>query len=358
MSLEDLRKQIDEIDEKIVKTINERAEIVKEIGRLKNKDNTDIYVPERESIVYKKVTSHNNGPFPDSTIRAIYREIMSGSLALERPLNIAFLGPEASFSHVAAKNKFGESVKCTALADIPAVFKAVAKRHVDYGIVPIENSTDGGINDTIDMFLSTDVKIVAEVLQKISHNLLSKSAQKDIVRIYSKHTVFGQCKNWLAGTFPNAELIDTVSTTRAAEIAAREEGSAAIGSSMSSEKYGLPILFSNIEDNENNVTRFFILGPELIPRRADGNFKTSIMIGLKDHVGALHDMLIPFKDHKVNLTMIESRPSKKQVWEYYFFIDFLGYYKDESQTKVLDDLGRNTKEIKILGSYPQSDLIY
>lgn len=358
MPLDKFRKQIDEIDKKIVTSINKRAEIVKKIGEVKHRSKTPFYIPGRESQVYEKVCAHNKGPFPDSAIRAIYREIMSGSLALEKKLSIAYLGPEGSFSHIAAKNKFGESVDYIPYNDIPSVFKAIAKSHSDYGIVPIENSTEGGVNDTIDMFRSTHNKVTAEIYQHITHHLVSKYQKDRIHKIYSKLTVFGQCKNWIASNFPNAELIETVSTTRAAEIASKEKNCAAISSAMCAEIYKLRKLYSSIEDNEHNVTRFFILGKEIPPKTKKRKYRTSLMIGLKDKIGALHDMLIPFKIHNVNLTRIESRPSKKKVWEYFFFLDFEGYYKDRNPGKCLEALHKVSKEIEILGSYPQADTIY
>ena len=358
MSLDDLRKKIDDLDKKIVKNLNARAEVVKEIGNLKRKSKSEIYAPGRETQVYEKILKLSKGPLPPSTLKAIYREIMSGSLALEKPLTVAYLGPEASFSHIAAKNKFGESVKYSPHNDIPAVFRAVVKGHVDYGIVPIENSSEGGVNDTIDMFHSTDAKIMAEVYQHIQHNLLSKSNKNAIKKVYSKLTVFGQCKNWLLGNLPGAELIETVSTTRAAEIAAQEENSAAIASSLSGEKYGLPILYSSIEDNEKNVTRFFILTADIAPKSSAGEYKTSIMVSLKDHIGALHDMLIPFKTYNINLTRIESRPSRQKVWEYFFFIDFEGYSEDDNPKQCLKTLAESVKEVKILGSYPKAEMIF
>jgi len=358
VSLEELRKKIDEIDAKIVEYLNTRARIVKEIGEIKRKKGADIYVPGREFEVFKKILKLNKGPLPDAALKAVYREIMSGSIALEKATRVAYLGPEASFSHIAAKNKFGDSVDYISYTDIPAVFRAVMKGHVDYGIVPIENSTEGGVNDTIDMFLSTDAKIMAEVYQHIQHNLLSRWPKEEIKKVYSKLTVFGQCKNWLANNLPAAELVETVSTTRAAEIAAREEHSAAIASALSAEKYGLPILFSSIEDNEKNVTRFFILSPEIPPKAAGAEYKTSLMVSLRDHVGALHDMLVPFKTHNINLTRIESRPSRQKAWEYYFFIDFEGYYEDPAPRACLAALADSVKEVKILGSYPKAEMVF
>jgi chorismate mutase/prephenate dehydratase len=283
---------------------------------------------------------------------------MSGSIALEKKLTVAYLGPEASFSHIAAKNKFGESVLYEPHSDIPSVFKAVSKKHTDYGIVPIENSTEGGVNDTIDMFTSTDTTITAEIYQHIQHNLLAKCTMCEISRVYSKHTVFGQCKNWLAENLPKIELVETVSTTRSAEIASKEKNSAAIASTMCAEKYGLPILFSSIEDNEHNVTRFFILSKNENQKSSGQSYKTSIMISLKDKIGALHDMLIPFKTYNINLTRIESRPSRQKAWEYYFFIDFEGYYADRNESHCLKELAESVKEVKILGSYPKADTIY
>ena len=358
MSLDELREKIDDLDIEIIKCLNARAKVVQEIGKLKMKSNSHIYAPGRETQIYEKILKLSNGPLPPETLKAVYREIMSGSLALEKPLKVAYLGPEASFSHIAAKNKFGESLKYTSFPDIPSVFRAVVKGHVDYGIVPIENSTEGGVNDTIDMFHSTEAKIMAEVYQHIQHNLLSKYSAEEVTEVYSKLTVFGQCRNWLSTHLPNAERIETVSTTRAAEIAAEKPNTAAIASSLSAEKYDLPVLFSSIEDNEKNVTRFFILASDIPPRSSDGTYKTSVMVSLKDHIGALHDMLIPFKTYNINLTRIESRPSRQKAWEYYFFIDFEGYLKDDNERECLKALEKSVKEVRILGSYPKAEMIF
>jgi len=358
VDLDDLRKKIDELDKKIVENLNARAKIVQEIGNLKRKSQSHVYVPGRETQVYQKILKLSKGPLPPKTLTAVYREIMSGSLALEKPLTVAYLGPEASFSHIAATNKFGESLEYLPFSDIPSVFRAVVKKRVDYGIVPIENSTEGGVNDAIDMFHSTNAKIMAEVYQHIQHNLLSKHKQKEITKVYSKLTVFGQCKSWLAENLPDAERIETVSTTRAAEIATEEKNCAAIASSLSAEKYGLPVLYSSIEDNEQNVTRFFILTADIPPKSKAGEYKTSIMISLKDHIGALHDMLIPFKTYNINLTRIESRPSRQKAWEYFFFIDFEGYSGDDNPRECLKSLAEHAKDVKVLGSYPKAEMIF
>ncbi|MFH1706642.1 MAG: prephenate dehydratase [Planctomycetota bacterium] len=358
MSLDKLRHQIDAVDRVIVASINRRAAIVKKVGALKRKSNAPVYVPARESQVFDRVTGHNRGPISDDAIRAIYREIMSGSIALEKPVTVAYLGPEASFSHAAAMHKFGASVSYVAMPDIPAVFTEVAKGHLDYGIVPIENSTEGGVNDTIDMFGSTDLKILAEIYLRIRHNLLARGSAREVKRIYSKLTVFGQCRHWLATNLPNAELVETVSTTRAAEIAAREKQSAAIASRMSAEKYALGVLYASIEDCANNVTRFFILSRAIQAKVKRSRYKTSLMVALRDKVGALHDMLVPFKNHHVNLTRIESRPSRRKAWEYFFFLDFEGFYKDRNPARCIRELQAATKEVRVLGSYPRAEVIH
>ena len=302
MQLKNIRKQIDGHDKKIIALLNKRASLSKKIGSIKRKTSKSIYAPDREKQIINHIKKLNKGPLKNTSLAAIYREIMSSSFALEKPLSIAYLGPKASFTHLAALDKFGSGVSYNACESITEVFLEVERDSSDYGVVPIENSIEGAINHTLDMFMHCDLNICAEIVIDISHNLLSKSKIKDIKKVYSNPQVFGQCRIWLQVNLPRAELIEVSSTTKAAQIAAKQKNSACIASTLASEVYGLNILANEIEDNPHNVTRFLVISKTEVPATKDD--KTSIMFSIKDKVGALHDMLMPFKKHKINLTKI------------------------------------------------------
>jgi len=308
-------------------------------------------VPDREVEVYKKIKSANKGPLSDKAVTAIFREIMSGALQLERPLSIAYLGPEFTFTHLASMKKFGSSVDYSGCETIRDVFSEVEKERADYGVVPIENSVEGAVNYTLDMFVDSDLKICSEVFLDISHNLMSKEKDKSrIKKIYSVPQVFGQCRSWLEANLPGVDLIEVSSTSKAALMTSKEKGVACIGSRQAGEKYGLNLLYGSIEDSTHNVTRFLVIGRT--DAKATDHDKTSLMLSIKDKVGGLHNILVPFKEHKLNLTKIESRPSKTRAWEYYFFIDVEGHYSEARVAKALEMLKKETTYLKILGSYP------
>lgn len=356
MSLKRLRNKVDSIDSGILKLLNKRAEIILDIGKMKAKKNGAIYVPAREKSVYEKLVNKNKGPMPDNSVKAIFREIMSGSLQLERPLKIAYFGPEFTFTHLASMKKFGSSVEYTSCPTISDVFAEVERKRADYGVVPIENSIEGAVNHTLDMFADSDLKICSEVFLDISHNLLSKeSSRKNIVKVYSHPQVFGQCRLWLETNLPRAELIEVSSTAKAAEIASKEKRSACIATEPAAKKHHLRILCSSIEDSSHNVTRFLVIGNTDV--RPTGEDRTSIMFSVKDRAGALHDMLVPFKKYGINLTKIESRPSKVRAWEYYFFVDMEGHYLDSRLKRALDELKKVSSYMKVLGSYPVGDKV-
>jgi len=348
--LQDLRSKIDGIDTKLVKLLNERTERVIEIGKLKRESGGEIYSPDREEAVLAKVVGKSAGPLPPESLRAIYREIMSSALALEKPLVIAYLGPEATYSHMAVIKKFGSSLRYEPLPNISDVFTEVAKGRADYGVVPIENSTEGAVTHTYDMFVDSELKICAQIVLPIRHNLMAAGPREGIRKLYSIPQVLAQCRQWLQINLPHAEIIETSSSTRAAQIARSEPGSAAIASALAAEMYGLAVLEENIQDSSENVTRFLVIGRKY-PGRT-GNDKTSIMYSVQDRVGALHDTIASFKKFKINMTKIESRPSKKKAWEYYFFVDFLGHCEDARVKKALAELAKHTMFVKILGSYP------
>ncbi|MCX7927962.1 MAG: prephenate dehydratase [Candidatus Omnitrophica bacterium] len=348
-----LRKAIDKLDRNIIKLLVERAKISSAIGQLKTKENTSIYCPDREQYVLRRVSQLVKPPLTSKAVTSIYREIMSSSLALEKPLVIAYLGPAATFTHQAALKKFGSLVNYQACDSISSVFVEVEKNNADYGVVPIENSIEGAVTHTLDMFIDSDLKICAQILLEISHNLLSHFPIGEVERIYSHPMVFGQCRLWLQKNLPKAQLIEVSSTTHAAQEAAKQKKSAAIASTLAAELYQLPIIAHNIQDSGHNITRFFVIGKT--QPKPTGHDKTSLMFSIKDKVGALYEMLEPFKRFGVNLSKIESRPSKKKAWDYYFFIDLEGHQNHRYIKKSLEILEGRCKFLKILGSYPASE---
>ena len=356
MNLKGLRRAIDSIDSRVLKLLNERASITLKVGKIKSRSNESIYVPNRESEVYKRLADNNKGPLSNAALQAIYREVMSSALNLEKPLTIAYLGPEFTFTHLASMKKFGSSVDYSSCNTITSVFDEADKARADYGVVPIENSVEGAVNHTLDMFIDSDLKICSEIYLEISHSLFSKERDRSKIRkVYSKDQVFGQCRLWLEEHLPNVTLVEVASTAKAAQIASKEKGASCIASDLAAGKYRLKALNRSIEDSAHNVTRFLIIGrTEARPTKKD---KTSIMFSLKDKVGALHDILIPFKQNRINLTKIESRPSKVKAWKYYFFVDMEGHHLDKKVSRALAILKRSTTYLKILGSYPAADVI-
>ncbi|MEI6084069.1 MAG: prephenate dehydratase [Verrucomicrobiota bacterium] len=345
-----IRSQIDDLDSKLVKLLNARTKLILEVGKLKQQTGGEIYAPDREEAVFNRVLGQNSGPITNESLRAIYREIMSSALALEKPLIIAFLGPVATYSHAASVRKFGASVRYEPMPSIADVFTDVSKGRADYGVVPIENSTEGAVTHTYDMFVDSELKICSQILLPIRHNLMAAGPRDQIKKLYSISQVFAQCRQWLQVNMPHVELVEVSSSTRAAEIAKQEANAGALAGALAAEKYGLTIHDENIQDSSENVTRFLVIGRKY-PART-GNDKTSIMFAAQDRVGALHDSLATFKRHKINLTKIESRPSKKKAWEYYFFVDCTGHCDDPKVKKALSELAKHTMFVKILGSYP------
>ncbi len=352
MSLEDLRKQIDELDSRLVKLLNERARVVVQIGKLKTKTGKPVYAPDREKEVLARIAKANNGPLPDKCLVAIWRELMSGSFVLERPLRIGYLGPGGSFSHTAAMLKFGQSVEYEPLVDIRSIFDEVSKGHCDFGLVPVENSIGGGVIETLDALIDSDVKVCSEVLMAVHHNLLANCSLQEIEKIYSKPEVFVQCRNWLSATFKEAQTISVASTAKAAQMAANESKTGAIGSRVAAEVYGLRIVCENIEDITNNITRFLVAGRE--DAKPTGEDKTAVLFSTTHKAGALADVLDVFKQYSINLTNIESRPSKKRQWEYYFFADFIGHRTEENVQKGLEEARKHCLELSVLGSFPRA----
>ena len=350
MNLDLLREQIDGIDRQIVSLLNQRYEIVREVGKWKQERGLPIYVPEREKALLEKLASLNQGPMLRSTLFAIYREIMSGAYPLEAQLHIAYLGPAATYSHQAAKQRFGSSVEYFPMPGIADVFRDVESGKADFGVVPVENSTEGVVNHTLDLLLESPVKVCAEINLPIHHSLLSRSELSGIRKIYSHPQSLAQCRLWLTEHLPMAERIESSSNTRAAELAAQEPGAAAICSDLAATVYGLNIIEEKIEDNPKNTTRFFVIGNQ--DNNPSGKDKTSLCFAVQDRVGALYECLLPFRDSGLTLTMIESRPSKKINWEYVFYVDLLGHISDPVVETALEQLRKHTSFLKILGSYP------
>lgn len=350
MELKNLRRKIDNLDQKIIQFLNARAKITIDIAKIKHQSGRSIYSPDREQDVLRNIATKNKGPLDQQALEAIYREVMSSSLALEKPLKIAYLGPQASFSHLAALKRFGSQIEYVACSSIPEVFLEVERDSTDYGVVPIENSIEGAVSHTLDMFVDSDLKICAQIILDVSHNLLASCPKDKIRKVYSNPYVFGQCKIWLQENLAGLELIEVSSTTRAAQICAKEKNSACIASLLAAKIYRLKVIASDIEDSPHNITRFFVISKSEVPQT--NRDRTSILFSIKDRVGALHDMLLPFKKYKINLTKIESRPSKKKAWDYYFFLDLQGHKDDLGVRKALLELEGRCKFLKILGSYP------
>ena len=347
-----LRKQIDELDRKIVELLNARAKVVIEVGKSKRATGGQIYAPDREKQVLDQIAALNAGPLPQRTLQAIYRELMSGSFALEKPLRVCYLGPEGSFSHLAAMRKFGASIEYLPLADIRAVFEEAVRGHVDLGLVPIENSLGGGVVETMDAFVDHEVRICAEVLVEVHHNVLANCGPDEITRIATKPEVFAQCRNWLSRTSHKIERVPVASTSKAAEMAAREQGLAAIGSALAAELYDLKIIFANIEDTAANMTRFFVIAKT--HPGSTGNDKTTLMFTTAHKAGALVEVLNVLDQYALNMTNIDTRPSKRRNWEYYFFVDCEGHIDDQNVRDAVDAARGHCLEMHVLGSYPRA----
>ncbi|MCX5720254.1 MAG: prephenate dehydratase [Nitrospirae bacterium] len=349
--LEKLRREIDQIDNEILKLLNKRAEVVIGIAHIKRNEKTKFYSPEREREILERLTALNKGPFPHETLKVIYREILSASLFLEEPLKVAFFGPLATFTHLAALRHFGSSASFMPVESIRDVFDAVEAGKAGFGVVPVENSNEGVVSYTLDMFMDYDLKVSAEVMLEISHNLLSKSGDKaKIKKIYSNPQAAAQCRRWLELNLPGVSILESTSTAKAAELASVDDEAAAIASELAAKIYDLRFFEKNIEDIKHNYTRFLVISKEFPPKT--GRDKTSIMFSIKDRPGALYDILSPFKRAKINLTKIESRPSKRKAWEYIFFVDMEGHIDDKKVRKAVDTMKENCLYVKILGSYP------
>jgi chorismate mutase/prephenate dehydratase len=349
--MQQYRREIDKLDLKILDLLNKRTEFVIKIGKIKKENRLEVYTPGREQEIYSRLEKIHKGPFPMDGVKAVFREIISASLALEGPIKVAYLGPKATFTHLACIHQFGTSAAYVPVSSIKEVFSEVERGRADYGVVPIENSTEGVVNHTLDMFIDSPLKISAEILQEVSHHLLSKTGKVEAIkRIYSHPHAIAQCKTWLETNLPRVPVSEVYSTAKAAEICVEDPTAAAIASELAARLYGLQIVKRRIEDNINNYTRFLVISEK--SRERTGRDKTSTMFSIKDRVGALYEILKPFAQYGINLTKIESRPSKKKAREYIFFVDLEGHQEDKTVKAALEELKSQCLFLKILGSYP------
>ncbi|AMX02346.1 prephenate dehydratase [Microbulbifer thermotolerans] len=354
----ELRNRIDEIDGDIGRLISERAKCALEVAEVKKASGEDVlyYRPEREAQVLRRAMERNEGPLTDEEMARLFREIMSACLALEEPVKIAYLGPEGTFTQQAALKHFGHSAQCRPLAAIDEVFREVEAGAVSYGVVPVENSTEGVINHTLDNFMNSNLKICGEVELRIHHHLMISDITRPdaITRIYSHAQSLAQCRKWLDSHYPNVERVAVASNAEAAKRVKGEWNAAAIAGDMAAELYGLKVLAEKIEDRPDNSTRFLIIGTQVVP--ASGDDKTSLMVSMRNEPGALHDLLEPFRRHNIDLTRVETRPSQSGNWTYVFFIDFKGHRDKPEISEALKEVGACASDMKVLGSYPRGVL--
>ncbi len=348
-----LRAAIDAVDRRLLALLNERATLAREVGAVKAAAGRPFYVPGREEDLVARLLAENPGPFPSSGVRAVWREVVSASLALEQPLAVAYLGPPATFTHQACLKQFGLSAQLRAARTIADVFDLVEKGKAEHGVIPVENTTEGVVSHTLDLFLTSELKIVAEVLLPVSHSLLNQTGRRDdVARIASHPHAVAQCRRWLQVNFPEVPVVDANSTAEAAKLAAEDPGVAAVASELAGSLYGLQAVESRIEDNTVNFTRFLVVGRSL--REPTGRDKTSLAFAVRDEVGVLHRMLQPFADNGVNLTKIESRPLKTKAWEYVFFVDLEGHVSDPAVARARVGLEPYCQFLRVLGSYPKA----
>jgi chorismate mutase/prephenate dehydratase len=353
VTLDELRQRIDEVDRQIQALIAERASYARQVGIVKGplKAAIDYYRPEREAQVLRAIVDRNQGPLSNEELLRVFREIMSACLAQQNPLKIAYLGPEGTFSQSAVQKHFGHSVIALPMASIEEVFGEVENGNADFGVVPVENSTEGSVHHTLDMFLTTPLKICGEIELRIHQNLLARSSDlAQIERVYSHPQSLAQCRGWLRRNLPRAERIPVSSNAEAARRARNADDAAAIAGQQAAQVYGLRVLAHNIEDRPDNSTRFLVLGRELFP--PSGHDKTSLLLAVKDQPGALYGLLTPLAKYGISMTRIESRPARGARWEYVFFIDVEGHVTDPKLAAALAELGPLAAQLQVLGSYP------
>ncbi len=351
--LGDLRKRIDAVDDEILRLLNQRGALVIEVARVKKGEKLGFHVPNREREILERLEAQNPGPFPADAVRTVFREIISASVGLQAPMRVAFLGPKATFTHLAAMHQFGMSAELVPESSIGAIFDDVEKGRAQYGVVPVENSTEGVVTHTLDTFVESDLKIGAEILLPISHDLLSRTGSlSGIQKVYSHPQALGQCRKWLAANVPGIPLVDVGSTALAAQIAGSDPNAAAVASEFAGSLYDLKVIQHRIEDQAHNVTRFLVIGRDLTDR--SGNDRTSILFSVKDEPGILFRMLEPFARRGINLSKIESRPGKTKAWEYVFFVDLAGHVSDPDVAEAIEELKACCRFVKVLGSYAKA----
>ena len=356
-SLSAVRDEIDRLDERIQDLINERARLAFRVRESKggSRDAVNFYRPEREAQVLRKLRERNRGPLSDNEMLRLFREIMSACLAQQEPLKIAYLGPEGTFTQQAVHRHFGHSVHASSLPTIDEAFEQVQAGDADFGVVPVENSTQGIVSHTLDMFLYSDLKICGEIELRVRQNLLTQAKSlQQVERVYSHEQSLSQCKNWLRTHLPGVEVIAVSSNGEAARRVRNMPEAAAIGGRSAADVYGLPVLFADIEDHPDNTTRFLVIGREIFA--PSGHDKTTLLLSGDEGPGLLHSLLEPFRVHGLNMTRIESRPARTGKWAYVFFVDVEGHAEEPRVAAALEDLGKVSKLSRVLGSYPRAVL--
>lgn len=356
LGLNEVRERIDALDAEIQRLISERASWAQRVARIKQANpHARFYRPEREAEILRRVKARNRGPLEDEEMARLFREIMSACLALEQPLRIAFLGPEGTFTQTAALKHFGHSVRTVPLASIGDIFREVEAGPCSYGVVPVENSTEGVISHTLDMFMGSPLRISGEVTLRIHHHLMTRESDLGRVkRVFSHQQSLAQCRGWLDRHLPRAERVAVGSNAEAAHLAAETPGGSAVAGEAAAEIYELAILEHNIEDEPGNTTRFLIIGKQDSP--PSGEDKTSLLLSCRNEAGGLHGLLHPLMKHGISMTRIESRPSRRGIWEYVFFIDVCGHREDQRVASAFEILEKEATLFKILGSYPKAVL--
>ncbi|MBL1293655.1 MAG: prephenate dehydratase [Thiotrichales bacterium] len=352
IDLDQVREKIDALDRQLLTLISERAGLAQDVAQIKQTDNDAVfYKPEREAEVLRRVIDRNPGPLTNESIRFLFREIMSACLALEQPMKIAYLGPQGTFTQLASHKQFGHAAKTIDFASISDIFRAVSASDVNFGVVPVENSTEGIVSQTLDMFVGSSLQICGEVELRIHHHVMSKSnSLVDIDIIYAHQQSFAQCRQWLESHLPGIKQVSVSSNAEAARMAAENNSAAAIGSETASEIYGLTVLVSKIEDTPDNTTRFLVLGRD--PVKPSGKDKTSLLLSTTNQSGSLFDLIQPFALNGVSMTRIESRPSRQINWNYLFFVDIEGHIEDDNVAKAIAEVNAKAATTKVLGSYP------
>jgi chorismate mutase/prephenate dehydratase len=354
--LSGVRERIDVIDGEILRLISERAACARRVAEIKSANGeTEFYRAEREAAVLRRIKEQNPGPLDDEEAARLFREIMSACLALEQPLSVAFLGPEGTFTQAAALKHFGHSVRTVSLGDISDIFREVEAGSCHYGVVPVENSTEGVISHTLDMFMRSPLHIAGEVSLRIHHHLLSRETRLEALhRVFSHQQSLAQCRGWLDHHLPDAVRIAVGSNAEAARTAATSAGAAAVAGEAAAKIYDLNLLADRIEDEPGNTTRFLVIAKKDSP--ASGRDKTSLLLSCRNEAGGLHRLLSPLAAHRISMTRIESRPSKRGIWDYVFFIDILGHRDEAVVADALESLEKESLLFKVLGSYPEAVL--